>query len=253
VGAAAFVAAFLGGLLALLAPCSALLLPAFLAYACANTTALLRATGLFLLGLCCVLLPLGLTASVAGQLLIEHRQATILAAGLLLVVLGGALLLGPAFAFGRTFAFGGAFPFARRLSFGGAFPFARGPATFATGIVYGLTGYCSGPLLGGVLTLAAAGQNPPLGVLLLLVYALGMTAPLLVLAALWDRHDLGNRRWLRASVRRSNVLAGALFVALGASFVVSQGGLLLSGAYDDAGLTRLGFRLEDWLANVLQL
>jgi cytochrome c biogenesis protein CcdA len=231
-----FGAAFFGGVLALLAPCSALLLPAFLAYACANTTALLRATGLFLLGLCCVLLPLGLAASLAGRLLIEHRQATITVAGATLVVLGALLMVGRGFAPvpGLHFA-------------------PRGPATFAMGVVYGLTGYCSGPLLGGVLTLAAAGQNPPLGALLLLVYAVGMTAPLLILALLWDRYALANQRWLRAGVRRSNVVAGALFILLGAGFVLSQGGLLLSGAYDALGLTDLGFRLEDWLASTLQL
>jgi len=231
-----FVAAFFGGVLALLAPCSALLLPAFLAYACANTTALLRATGLFLVGLCCVLLPLGLAASLAGRLLIEHRQATIVAAGSVLVVLGLMLLIGRGFGLAPAVAMA-----------------PRGPATFATGVVYGLTGYCSGPLLGGVLTLAAAGQNPPMGALLLLVYAVGMTAPLFVLAALWDRHALGRQPWLRAVIRRSNVLAGALFILLGAGFVFSQGGLLLSGAYDALGLTDLGFRLEDWLANTLQL
>jgi len=232
VGAAPFIAAFGGGLLALLAPCSALLLPAFLAYACANTTALLRATGLFLLGLCCVLLPLGLAASLAGRLLIEQRQATISVAGASLVVLGVLLIAG------RTFSV------APRIT-------PRGPATFATGIVYGLTGYCSGPLLGGVLTLAAAGHDPTLGTLLLLVYALGMTAPLLLLAGLWDHFELSKRGWLRASVRRSNVLAGALFIVLGATFVVSQGGLLLSGAYDDLGLTDLGYRLEEWMTGFL--
>ena len=229
-----FIAAFFGGVLALLAPCSALLLPAFLAYACANATALLRATGLFLLGLCCVLLPLGLAASLAGRLLIEQRQATIAVAGGTLIALGVLLVIG------RTFSI------APRLT-------PHGPATFAMGMVYGLTGYCSGPLLGGVLTLAAAGQNPPFGALLLLVYAVGMTVPLLVLAGLWDRLELHQRTWLRASVRRSNLLAGALFIALGASFVLSQGGLLLSGAYDDLGLTDLGFRLEDWLASALKL
>src|ERR1700704_760743 len=86
--ASSFAAAFAGGVLALLAPCSALLLPAFFAYAFANRTALVRASVLFLLGLCTVLLPLGLVASLAGALFIAHRQLTILAAGLVLIALG---------------------------------------------------------------------------------------------------------------------------------------------------------------------
>ena len=65
--AASFIAAFAGGLLSLLAPCSALLLPAFFAYSFANRTALLRGSAVFLLGLCAVLLPLGLVASLGRR------------------------------------------------------------------------------------------------------------------------------------------------------------------------------------------
>jgi cytochrome c biogenesis protein CcdA len=235
-GEASFVAAFAGGVLALLAPCSALLLPAFFAYAFANRTALLRASALFLLGLCTVLLPLGLAASLAGALFIEHRQLTILAAGLVLIVLGGLQI------------FGVTIPHVVVAS--------RGSATYATGVVYGLTGFCSGPLLGSVLTLAAAGQNPVLGALLLLVYALGMVTPLLLLSAAWDRFDLGHRRWLRGRgiqlgpvrLHTTNLIAGALFVLLGATFIGSQGGALLSGSYDDLGLSALGYRIQEWVA-----
>jgi cytochrome c biogenesis protein CcdA len=132
-----------------------------------------------------------------------------------------------------------------------------GSATYATGVVYGLTGFCSGPLLGGVLTVAAAGQNLPQGLALLLVYALGMVAPLFLLAAAWDRYDLGRRPWLRGRalhlgrmyLHTTNLLAGGLFVLLGVSFIASQGGTLLSGTYDDLGFSALGFRLQDWLAS----
>jgi cytochrome c biogenesis protein CcdA len=230
----ALAAAFLGGLLALLAPCSALLLPAFLAYACANTTALLRATLLFTLGLCLVLLPLGLAASLAGGLLIEQREATILVAGAALIFFGLLLIAGRGFSLAP----------AKLQTLGGS-------ATLATGVVYGLTGYCSGPLLGGVLTMVAVSHSLLIGASLLVVYASGMVAPLLILAFAWDRLDLGHRAWLRATTRRSNVLGGVLFATLGLVFIASQGGLLLSGAYDSLGLTDLGFRLEDWVAGML--
>jgi cytochrome c biogenesis protein CcdA len=239
-----FVAAFVGGGLALLAPCSALLLPAFFAYAFANSRAMLRGTLLFLLGLLTVLLPLGMAASLAGRLLIEQRPVAIFVAGATLTVLGALTVFGraPAVHLG----------FARRWS-----TQASTSATYATGVIYGLTGFCSGPLLGGVLTLAAAGQQPLLGAALLLVYALGMAAPLFVLAVAWDRYTLGQRRWLRGvpvrlgrlRLHSTNLIAGALFVILGASFIASQGGALLSGAYDDLGLSALGFRLQAWAAS----
>jgi cytochrome c biogenesis protein CcdA len=242
-----FAAAFAGGLLALLAPCGALLLPAFFAYAFANRTALVRGTLLFMLGVCTVLLPLGLAAGLVGHLLIEQRQATILLAGLVLIVLGVWQTLG------------GGFQLVPRSLLQRLQAVAPGSATFATGLVYGLTGFCSGPLLGGVLTVAAAGQNPWLGAALLLVYAVGMVAPLLVLAAAWDRYHLGQRRWLRGSgvrlgrlsLHTTNLLAGGLFVVLGASFIASQGGSLLSGTYDDLGLSGLSFRLQAWVADYL--
>jgi cytochrome c biogenesis protein CcdA len=231
--AVSFVAAFVGGMLALLAPCSALLLPAFFAYAFANQTALLRGTLVFLLGLLAVLLPIGLAASLAGRLLIEQRQLTIIVSGSLLIVLGGLMALGRGFSFVPAVALP-----------------ARGSATLVTGAVYGLTGFCSGPILGGVLTLAAVGQNALVGASLLVVYGVGMVAPLFALAVVWDRYQLGSRRWLRASMRRSTMIGAGLFIVLGASFIASQGGLLLSGAYADLGLSDLGFRLEAWLADV---
>jgi cytochrome c biogenesis protein CcdA len=235
---ASFVAAFAGGVLALLAPCSALLLPAFFAYAFANRGALVAATLVFLCGLCTVLLPLGLAASLAGRLLIEQRQWTILVAGALLIALGVWQALG-----------GGGIAL--------TLPVARSSATYATGVVYGLTGFCSGPLLGGVLTLAAAGQDALVGAALLLTYAVGMVVPLILLAAVWDRFDLRQRRWLRGTALRlgplhthsTNLIGGALFVALGALFIASQGGALLSGLYDDFGLSALGFRLQAWIAS----
>jgi cytochrome c biogenesis protein CcdA len=228
---ASLVAALLGGLLALLAPCGALLLPAFLAYSFSNRSALLRATLIFLLGLCLVLLPAGLAASLAGQVLIEHRDLTITAAGTLLIALGALL------AFGRGLSPLPALP-------------ATGGATLMTGVVYGLTGYCAGPLLGGILTLAAASANLWLGALLLLCYAVGMVAPLLLLALLWDHFRLGHKPWLRSAVRHSAAVGGALFVSLGVAFIASQGGLVLSGIYDGLGLSDLSLHLEAWLADL---
>jgi cytochrome c biogenesis protein CcdA len=234
VAAVSLVAAFLGGVLVLLAPCSALLLPAFFAYGFSNRTALVRATLVFFVGLCIVLLPLGLAASLAARVLIQNRQTSIVLAGSVLIALGALLVMGRGFSLVP----------ARLL------PVGRGTATLMTGVVYGMTGFCSGPLLGGVLTVAVAGANPLFGGVLLLVYGLGMVAPLFVLAALWDRYHLGRRRWLRGSTRWTNLVGGTLFLALGVAFIASQGGLLLSGSYDDLGLSDLGFRLQSWLADL---
>ncbi|MCQ3971328.1 cytochrome c biogenesis protein CcdA, partial [Klebsiella pneumoniae] len=61
-------AAFAAGVLALLSPCSALLLPSFFAYAFNTRTQLLGRTALFALGLGIVLVPLGMGSSAASSL-----------------------------------------------------------------------------------------------------------------------------------------------------------------------------------------
>lgn len=63
-----FLGAFLAGVLALLSPCSALLLPAFFAYAFTSKRQLLARTAVFFCGLAAVLVPLG----VVGR---RRRQA----------------------------------------------------------------------------------------------------------------------------------------------------------------------------------
>jgi cytochrome c biogenesis protein CcdA len=52
---ASFLSSFLGGLLSLLSPCSALLLPAFFAYAFQSRGELVGRTVIFYLGLCATL------------------------------------------------------------------------------------------------------------------------------------------------------------------------------------------------------
>ncbi|MFD7418514.1 cytochrome c biogenesis CcdA family protein, partial [Kitasatospora purpeofusca] len=83
-----YFAAFLGGLLALVSPCSALLLPAFFAYSIDSTSRLLARTGIFYAGLATTLVPLGAAGSYAGRLFYGHRDALVTGAGWLIIVLG---------------------------------------------------------------------------------------------------------------------------------------------------------------------
>ncbi|MBB1049552.1 cytochrome c biogenesis protein CcdA, partial [Dietzia sp. CW19] len=82
------VGGFLGGVLSILSPCSALLLPAFFAYAFGTRRLLLARTGLFLLGLATVLVPLGAGMGAIGSLFTVHRGTVTLIGGLVVVVLG---------------------------------------------------------------------------------------------------------------------------------------------------------------------
>ncbi|MFE9842108.1 cytochrome c biogenesis CcdA family protein [Streptomyces goshikiensis] len=223
-----YLAALLGGLLALLSPCSALLLPAFFAYSIDSASRLLARTGIFYAGLASTLVPLGAAGSYAGRFFHSHRDALVLAGGWLIIVLGVAQILGLGFA-------------SRRLSeLSGRIRPTTALSVYALGAVYGLAGFCAGPILGSVLTVAAVSGSPVYGGLLLAVYALGMAVPLFVLALLWERFELGKRRWLRGRPLRvgrlelhtTSLLSGLFFISLGALFLVYDGASALPGLLD---------------------
>src|SRR5215204_185537 len=94
-----FLASFLGGLLSLLSPCSALLLPAFFAYAFQSRSELVGRTVVFYLGLCATLVPLGMGISAVSALVYGHRSTLITASGLVIIALGVLQMLGGGFAF----------------------------------------------------------------------------------------------------------------------------------------------------------
>ena len=237
------VVAFVGGVLSLLSPCSALLLPTFFAYAFPSKGQLLLRTLVFYLGLITLLVPIGLGIGALGGLFLERRSELSVVAGLLLVGIGGYQL-----------AVGGfEIPGAARIqgrSFG-----ATGEslaATYVLGLVYGIGGFCSGPLLGGVLTIAGASGGALTGAFLLAVFGLGMAAPLFVLALAWDRLGVAGRSRLRGReiqlgpVRRhvAVVASSVLFIGLGFAFIAFQGGNALGFAYEALGTADLALRIE---------
>jgi cytochrome c biogenesis protein CcdA len=239
-------AAFFGGVLSLLSPCSALLLPAFFAYAFSGGGELVGKTGLFYLGLAATLVPLGMGISAVSALFYGHRSALITISGVLLIGFGFLQLLGRGFTAG---------PLARLRSR------VRGDsagAVFALGAVYGFAGFCSGPILGAVLTVAAASGGAARGALLLAVYAAGMATPLFLLALFWDRLDLRNSRWLRGReisvgglrLHSTNLVSGAMFILLGTLFIAYQGASALSGLYESNGATDLAFAAQQWADGV---
>ncbi|RSS82452.1 cytochrome c biogenesis CcdA family protein [Streptomyces sp. WAC06614] len=234
-----YLAALLGGLLALLSPCSALLLPAFFAYSIDSTSRLLARTGIFYAGLATTLVPLGAASSSAGRFFHGHREELVLVGGWLIIVLGLAQILGLGFAPRKLAELSGRIRPTTALS------------VYALGAVYGLAGFCAGPILGSVLTVAGLSGNPVHGGLLLAVYALGMAVPLFVLALLWERFELGRRSWLRGrafSVGRlhlhtTSLLSGAFFILLGTLFLVFDGAGALPGLLDVDD----SFAVEEWV------
>jgi len=216
-----YLVALVGGVLALLSPCAALLLPAFFAYAFSSPGKVLARTGIFYLGLLTTLIPLGAGIAGFGKLLAQHRSALITGAGWLIVIMGIAAVLGSGFDISRLF---------RRKQTGRQNQ-QTALTTYLLGMVSGVAGVCTGPILGAVLTVAAFSPTVIDGAILLAVYGLGMTIPLLILALTW--HKLGAERINKLRGRHFRVgrlelhtvslVTGLALIALGAGFILTNG------------------------------
>lgn len=203
---------FVGGVVALLAPCCVtVLLPAYFAAAFTSVRTLVRMTSLFAAGIAVVILPIALGLAALGQLFSRYHPILFGVGGVFLLVLGVMTLRGRGF----------------ELPFGRAPTFADRPglSIFALGLFSGAASSCCAPVLIGVLTLTAL-TNSFLGALgVALAYVFGMVFPLFLLALAGDRFG-----WLRSRVVRGTTLhlraAGREYAVHSTNLV---GGLLFMG------------------------
>lgn len=216
--------AFLGGALALLSPCGALLLPGYLASTVTRRAGLLLHGAVFYAGLLLTLVPLGVGAGALGGLLAQHRAVLVAATSVLLILLGAVHALGLRLDPARLL------PGADRLRQASA----RGtglPRTFLLGAVGGVAGVCAGPVLGAVLTLALGQGGILRAAVLLAAYGAGMVVPLLLLALTWEKLGPRSRRLLRGrpfalgplTLHSTTLLTGLLIIALGVLFWTTNG------------------------------
>ena len=144
-----FLTAFLGGMLALLSPCSALLLPAFFASTVGAKLQLLMHGAVFYAGLVLTLVPFGLGLGALGALLVSERGLIIAVTSIVLVLLGIAQVFGFGFDLSRII------PGASRVQQNASNRTGL-LRTLLLGAVGGVAGFCAGPILGAILTLALA-------------------------------------------------------------------------------------------------
>lgn len=218
------ITAFVGGMLALLSPCSALLLPAFFAATVGSKLQLVVHGAVFYLGLVVTLVPFGLGMGALGTLFLEQRGLVIGVTSLVLVLLGVAQVLGLGFDLSRVLP--GASALQRRA--GSRSGFVR---TLLLGAVSGVAGFCAGPILGAVLTLAMGQGSAWAAGGLLAVYGAGMVVPLIAIAALWGRLGARGQRLLRGRAvtiwgrefHTTSVITGVLIIGVGLLFWFTNG------------------------------
>jgi len=211
--------AFGAGLISITSPCCLPLLPGYLGYISgtpvvgaerSNRRPLIAAL-LFVLGFTLVFTTLGATASVVGQVLLEHRYGLSQIAGGFILVMGLAILLSSRFGW---------------LSRGGDWsqPWARGQlwAAAPLGAAFAITWTpCIGPVLGGILTLAGTTGQAGQGVVLLLVYSIGLGVPFVALALSVDRVRSFLRR-IAGGAAVLHIASGVLLSAMGILLVTNQ-------------------------------
>lgn len=219
-----FLTAFLGGMLALLSPCSALLLPAFFASSVGARLGLLVHGGVFYLGLVLTLVPFGLGLGALGSFLLTERGLLIAITSVVLVVLGVAQMLGFGFDFARVL------PGVTRMQESASTKQGL-LRTLLLGAAGGVAGFCAGPILGAILTLAFAQRDMWRAGAMLAVYGAGMVVPLIVLAALWKKMSVRTRGILRGrtftlfgrELHTTSVITGALIAGVGLLFWFTNG------------------------------
>jgi len=206
-------AAFLGGVVALLAPCCvSVMLPAYFASSFRSRTQILGMTLVFAVGVGTVILPIGLGATALSRLITGQHAVVFSIGGAAMVLAGFAMLAGWKFAL----------PMPARRGGGG-----RGVGSvYSLGAFSGAASACCAPVLAGVAAVSGAVSSFGAALAVGVAYVFGMVAPLAALALVWDRRDWGNSRLLsgrtvtmrlgrlRRSVPLASALAGGLLVAM---------------------------------------
>lgn len=233
-----YAAALLGGALSFLSPCVLPLIIPYLGFlggvtlraapggpvAVAPDRARVMVAALFfVLGFATVFTALGATASLVSQLLSDHLETVAVFAGLVLI------------------AFGLHFAGLLRLSFLNyekRFQVAERPVSPLGAYVVGLAfafGWtpCVGPVLAGILTIAAAADSAWQGAALLFAYALGIGIPFL-LAAAFVTPFLRFVQRFRRHFRAVEIAVGGLLVITGV--------MVLTGTFQEIGT----WLLERW-------
>jgi len=207
-----FAVAFTAGLLSFLSPCVLPLIPSYVGFITGLTleqldvrrgTALVHALW-FVAGFSLIFVALGATASALGVLLLQS-QVWLARVGGVVVVLFGLYLLGalrPGFLMRE-----------RKLQL------ARKPLGYLGSTFVGMTfgaawTPCIGPILGAILTLAAAQASVAHGSVLLAVYSLGLAIPFVATALLLDRFLVWFQRF-RPYLVWVERITGILLILLG--------------------------------------
>lgn len=219
--------ALLAGAISFLSPCVLPLVPGYLSFIAGRAATDAESTGTdgpgrgermlapltFVLGFSLVFIVMGVGATAIGQLLLQYRYEANLIGGAIVALFGLFMtgLIRPGWLLRDYRAFTGP-------GGGGGTPGAAGVLGVAFGV--GWTP-CIGPVLGGILTIAATRGGEFSGTGLMATYAAGLAIPFLLAALFTDRFARslkGLRRW----GRWLHPIAGVILLLMGIAMMTGQ-------------------------------
>jgi cytochrome c-type biogenesis protein len=207
--------ALLAGLFSFLSPCTLPILPAYFAITAQTSRSRMTLNSFaFFCGLASLFVVMGASASVFGSILRDYLDSLTYWGGILIIIFGAMTLVGKGFS-------GAQFKSAPAATLAGYFLFG---ATFAMGWTP-----CVGPVLAGILLLAASDKTVLQGMTLLFFYAVGLGSPLVLIASVcshlpkdgWFWRFLRGKAWDIKIGKRSfllhttNLFSGLLLIFLG--------------------------------------
>ena len=211
---------FLEGIITFISPCLLPMLPIYITYFAgggerSSQRTVSNAFG-FVLGFTLVFTAMGALAGTLGSFLSAHQTALNLVSGAIVILFGlnylGVLKLNLFRGSGRSMD-------SRDMGFFSALLF---------GIVFSL-GWtpCVGAFLGSALLLASQQGHALEGILMLLVYSLGLGIPFLVSAVLIDQLKSAFQ-WIKQHYRTINIICGSLLVFIGILMMTGLLGIFIT-------------------------
>jgi cytochrome c-type biogenesis protein len=222
-------AAFLAGILSFLSPCVLPLVPGYVSLISGSSAEALQLQGerlmrrvminslMFVAGFSLVFISLGAVATTVGQITRHYHTILTWIAGLVIIVFGlhllGVLKINALYADKRLHRIKGGSSAWGAFAVGFAFAFGWTP--------------CIGPVLGAILTLAAAEETVLKGTALLAVYSAGLAVPFLLTSLGIDRFLSFYGRF-RRHLHAVEVASGVLLIVIG-MLVLTHHFTVLSG------------------------
>lgn len=214
--------AFFAGLISITSPCGFAILPTFFSFAFLDRKRSMAMTTAFSIGLLAAFTVFGIIAGMLGNFFNGYKLGFAVVSGYFLIAFGILMFLNTGIS---VFNFKLDYGYAKSLF-----------SSLMLGFFFGV-GWtpCAGPILVGILVLAANSATALKGALMLIFYGIGIVAPLLVMAYFSDRYDFSNSKFLRGKLitikifgrkfitHTYNIIGGILLTAIGALMVYYEG------------------------------